>query len=176
MVDLLMEPLFRFGRYSELLAILEQTLKSGMLSNAYFIFHARSLFALGRHEQALVELNIVEAELKDEPEWRAAILIDKGNLIRRSGDVSRADEILGAFREAYEIYDYRIIPSAETENDKSRGLRNKAKALFAEGAILQYFLSRPERGDAKIRRRVGDFQASANQGRGRNSGYLQANG
>ncbi len=143
MVDLLMEPLFRIGRYSELLAILEQTLKSGELSTAYLIFHARSLSALGRHEQALVELNVVEAELKDDPEWRAAILIDKGNIIRRS-DISRADEILGAFREAYEIYDYKIIPSARTETDKSRGLRNKAKALFSEGTILQYFLSRPE--------------------------------
>jgi len=144
MVDLLLEPLFRIGRYSELIAILEQTLKSGELSTAYFIFHARSLSALGRHEQALVELNIVEAEVKDEPEWRAAILIDKGSILRRSGDTSRADEILEAFREAYEIYDYAIIPNATTETDKSRGLRNKAKALFNEGAILQYFLSRPE--------------------------------
>jgi tetratricopeptide (TPR) repeat protein len=143
MVDLLMEPLFRVGRYSELLAILEQTLKSGELSNSYLIFHARSLSALGRHDQALVELNAVEAEVKDQPEWRAAILIDKGNFLRRS-DISRADEILGAFREAYEIYDYKIIPNAPSETHKRRGLRNKAKALFSEGTILQYFLSDPE--------------------------------
>lgn len=160
-VELLMEPLFKVGRYSELLQILEQTInRTTKLSPRFFIFHARSLSALGRHEQALVELNMVEVELKDDQEWRAAILIDRGNFLRRSGDVSKADEILADFREAYEIYDSRIKPEGGSDEDKRWGLKNKAKALFNEGAILQYFLARPGEATERYERALEIFESS----------------
>jgi tetratricopeptide (TPR) repeat protein len=144
-VEFLMEPMYNVGRYAELLQILEKTINTvEQLKSEFFIFHARSLSELGRHEQALAEIAVVELEVGDDPEKRAAILIDRANFMRRSGETSRADEIIGYYRQAHDIYAQQILPHVEGKGEVFRKAQsNMASCLFDEGAILQYFRKNP---------------------------------
>ncbi|MFL6333048.1 MAG: hypothetical protein ACJ754_06850 [Pyrinomonadaceae bacterium] len=141
----LMEPMYNVGRYAELLLILEKTINAvRQLEPDFFIFHARSLSELGRHEQALAEIAVVELEVGDNPEKRAAILIDRANFMRRAGEHARADEIISYYRQAYSIYAYLTLPHVERGSEKyEKALSNMASCLLDEGAIHQYFLKQP---------------------------------
>lgn len=152
-VGRLMEPMYDVGRYAELLLILEKTINTvEQVRPDFFIFHARSLSELGRHEQALAEIAVVELEVADDPERRAAILIDRANFMRRAVETSRravetsqrAEEIIGYYRQAYDIYARLILPFVKGGGeDYKQALSNMASCIFDEGAILQYFLKRP---------------------------------
>jgi tetratricopeptide (TPR) repeat protein len=142
-VDVLMNPLYGLGRYPELLGLLEKTIENVEdPDNRFYIFQARALMALGRPDDALAILEVVPYVIGDDPELRAAILIDKGTSLRRLGEFSRADEILEDFREANQIY-AELIPEAESEEDKRLFRGNQGTCLFGEGNIYQYFLENP---------------------------------
>lgn len=137
----LLEPLSSIGRFPELLDILERALNT--LPDAdkrLWLFHARSLSALGRHEEALGELESIEIGADDLPELKAAVLIDKGHCLRRMGDGTQAHSMIDYYDKAFKLYKKTLIPAAQNTEEQQRYTRNKAHCLFNIGAVYQYFL------------------------------------
>ena len=142
-VDKLMRPLYALGRYPELLNLVEKTIESvEEPDNRFYIYQARALMALGRPDEALSILELVQYEIEDQ-ELKAALLIDKGASLRRLGQFSRAEEIIHDYQEAFGIYGEL---AAESEDKELRTLfkENQGTCLFGEGNIYQYFLADPD--------------------------------
>ena len=112
-------------------------------NHKFNIFHARTLSALGRHDEALDELEVVEHEVWNDQELQAAVLIDKASFRRRLGEATRADEIISDYQKAYGIYE-KLIAETRDQEERERFIDNQGSCLFNEGAILQYFLNSPE--------------------------------
>jgi tetratricopeptide (TPR) repeat protein len=143
-VDSLMKPLSSLGRYPELLGILEKTLERvDDPDDRIYIYQARALMALGRPDDALAILEVVEFKIGDNRELRAAILLDKGASLRRLGEFSRAEEIIKDYLEAYGIYE-DLRKDAESEELERMFRENQGTCLFGEGNIYQYFLDDPQ--------------------------------
>jgi tetratricopeptide (TPR) repeat protein len=139
-VDSLMKPLSSLGRYPELLGILEKTIELvDDPDDRVYIYQARALMALGRPDDALAVLDLVELKIGDNRELKAAILLDKGTSLRRLGEFSRAEEIIEDYQEAYGIYE-DLRKESESEEFRRMFRENQGTCLFGEGNIYQYFL------------------------------------
>jgi tetratricopeptide (TPR) repeat protein len=142
-VEMLMKPLYALGRFPELLGLIEKTL--GQVEepdDRFYIYQARALLALGRPDEALSILELVQYEIGRDRELKAAILLDKGTSLRRLGEFSRAGEIIEDYQEAYGIYE-DLQKAGESEELKKLFRENQGTCLFGEGNIYQYFLDDP---------------------------------
>ncbi len=142
-VDRLMSPLYELGRYPELLNLVEKTIENvEEPDNRFHIYHARALMALGRPDEALSILELLQYEIDQDQELKAAVLIDKGNSLRRLGQFSRAEEIIEDYQEAFGIYG-ELLKEVESDDVKKLFRENQGTCLFGEGNIYQYFLEDP---------------------------------
>lgn len=142
-VDMLMRPLYALGRYPELLTLVEKTIESvEEPDDRFYIYQARALMALGRPDEALSILELVQYEIEDQ-ELKAAVLTDKGTSLRRLGQSSRAGEIIDDYQEAFGIYE-ELLHAADSEDEWKLFRENQGTCLFGEGNIYQYFLTRPK--------------------------------
>jgi tetratricopeptide (TPR) repeat protein len=142
-MQILAEPLLDSGRYADLLHMLEQVLDSmDPPDSRLAVFHARALLSLGRHEEALAELEYLEFAVKNDPALHAAVLIDKSTAMRRLGYTLDSIEIIKNYRTAFEIFTKLTLQEKDT-HERLVYRENQAACLVDEAAIYLYFLGNP---------------------------------
>jgi tetratricopeptide (TPR) repeat protein len=140
----LVESLFETGRFPELLYMLEQVLNEiPHPEPRLIVFHARTLTNLGRHEEALAELELVELQVKTDWVLHAAVLVDMSNALRRLGDVLATDRMISNYRKAFDLYTAGLKSETLGNEEKSAHRENQGTCLFDEAAIYLYFLENP---------------------------------